>query len=70
MWPIVLHALFDPTQFLALGGIDTSTSRSANTFLTLAVPFNVFFIVFALVAVLHVRRIGRTDECRAESHRA
>jgi len=64
VWPIVLHALFDPTQFLALGGIDTSTSGSSNTFLTLAIPFNIFFIVFALVALFLVPRIGRGDEHR------
>ena len=68
VWPIVLHALFDPTQFLALGGIDTSTSESGNALLTLATPFNIFFIVFALVAVILVPRIGRGDERRTESH--
>lgn len=69
VWPIVLHALFDPTQFLALGGIDTSTSGSSNTFLTLAIPFNIFFIVFALFALFLVPRIGRGDEHGGESHR-
>jgi len=60
VWPIVLHALFDPTEFLALGGVDAASSGSTNPLLALAVPFNVVFIVFAAVAVFLVR--GRTAE--------
>ncbi|MBO9556364.1 CPBP family intramembrane glutamic endopeptidase [Cellulomonas sp.] len=59
VWPIVLHGLYDPTLFLSTGGIDTTTGASENTFLVLAGPANILFIVLAVVALFAVRGRAR-----------
>lgn len=58
IWPMVIHGLTDPTTFLAVGGIDTSTVADPSPLLTLAGPFNILFIVVALAALLLLRGRG------------
>ena len=36
IWPILLHALYDPTLFLSTGGIDVATARAQSVLVTLA----------------------------------
>jgi len=63
IWPMVLHGLYDPTLFLATGGIDTTTGGQEHVLLTLAAPANFLFIAVALVALVAVRgRVGRRDD--------
>lgn len=59
VWPILLHGLYDPTLFLATGGIDTVHTGDIDPLLALAAPFNIIFIVLALVALVIVRRAPR-----------
>ncbi|MFF7294161.1 CPBP family intramembrane glutamic endopeptidase [Microbacterium sp. NPDC008134] len=54
VWPILLHALTDPTTFLATGGIDVAHGDQ-NTLIGLAGPFNLVSVVFALVALFLIR---------------
>ncbi|NKY40083.1 CPBP family intramembrane glutamic endopeptidase [Cellulomonas septica] len=64
LWPVLLHGLFDPTLFLATGGIDrTAEGTAANPLLTLAGPFNMLFIVLGVVALFLARAVNarRTD---------
>jgi hypothetical protein len=45
VWPILVHGLYDPTLFLATGGIDrTATGGPASPFLALAAPANLVSI--------------------------
>lgn len=57
VWPIVLHALYDPTLFLATGGIDTAAEGTQNALLTLAGPANLLYILLAVVALFLVRNV-------------
>ncbi|ACQ82269.1 Abortive infection protein [Beutenbergia cavernae DSM 12333] len=66
IWPIVLHGLFDPTLFLATGGIDAESGEQTSSLLALAAPFNFVFIAAGLVALLVVRgRVQRVPEPQA-----
>lgn len=56
IWPMLIHALTDPTTFLASGGIDTAATTAASPLLALAGPFNILFIVLALIAIPLLRR--------------
>ncbi|MBP2268865.1 membrane protease YdiL (CAAX protease family) [Pseudarthrobacter sp. PvP004] len=55
IWPIILHALYDPTLFLATGGIDQAAAGPQSPFLVLAGPANMIYILIALVALIVVR---------------
>lgn len=55
IWPMLIHGLYDPTLFLATGGIDEVRSGTESVFLTLAGPANLLFILMALVALVAVR---------------
>jgi membrane protease YdiL (CAAX protease family) len=55
VWPMALHALTDPTTMLATGGIDVSTGAAHSPALELAAPFNMVFVVAALLALLFIR---------------
>lgn len=54
VWPILLHALTDPTTILATGGIDVE-GTDLNPLLTLAGGSSLVFLVFAVVAVIFIR---------------
>ena len=55
IWPIILHALYDPTLFLASGGIDHVPAGGQSALLVLAGPANIVYIVIAVVALIFVR---------------
>ena len=56
------HGLYDPTLFLATGGIDVTAEGEQSPLLTVAAPANLLFILVAVVALVVVRgRVGRTD---------
>jgi membrane protease YdiL (CAAX protease family) len=55
IWAMVLHALTDPTTMLATGGIDVDTGAAHSPALELASPFNIVFVVVALIALLFIR---------------
>lgn len=54
IWPIVLHALTDPTTFLATGGIDVQGTNT-SPLLSLAGLSTVVFLAFALIALIFIR---------------
>ena len=54
IWPIVLHAITDPTTFLATGGLDASVGH-ISPLVTLAGLSVAAYAVLALVAVIFVR---------------
>ena len=55
VWAILIHGLFDPTLFLASGGVDESNATGQNVFLAIAGPSNFVIIVVGLVLVFFVR---------------
>lgn len=55
IWPMILHGLYDPTLFLASGGIDEAATGDQSTLLVLATPANFVYIVLAIVALFVVR---------------
>jgi membrane protease YdiL (CAAX protease family) len=55
IWPMLIHGLYDPTLFLASGGIDTTDGETSNGFLTAAAPANFLFILLAIVALFLVK---------------
>lgn len=60
VWPMLLHALTDPTTMLATGGLDTNTLGTENVFLSVAGPFNYIFVVAGLIALFFIR--GRAGD--------
>lgn len=54
IWPIVLHALTDPSTILATGGIDVDGGNS-SPLLTIAGLSTLVFLIFALVAMIFIR---------------
>ena len=54
IWPIILHALTDPTTFLATGGIDVE-GTNPSPLLGLAGLSTVVFLAFALIALIFIR---------------
>jgi len=52
---VLLHGLYDPTLFLASGGIDQAADGAQNSLLTLAGPANILCVLIAVVAVFLVR---------------
>jgi membrane protease YdiL (CAAX protease family) len=67
IWPILIHGLYDPTLFLASGGIDQAGTGAQSPFLAFAAPFNFFFIAVAIVALIVLR--GRSGRAKAEARR-
>lgn len=59
VWPILLHAITDPTSFLSTGGIDVVPAEQ-SPLVALAGPFNMVFVVVAIVALFLIR--GRADQ--------
>lgn len=61
IWPMILHAVTDPTTFLVGGGIDEAVRNAHNPFLDAAAPFNIILIPAAVVAVLllHGRKVNQ-----------
>ena len=60
VWPILLHALTDPTTILATGGIDENTLGTDNVFLSIAGPFNYVIVLAGLLALFFIRgRVAR-----------
>lgn len=55
IWPMLIHALTDPTTFLASGGIDTGAGAVQNPLLALAGPFNIVFVIAGLIALFFIR---------------
>lgn len=55
IWPMLLHGLTDPTTMLAVGGVDVATTSAHSPALELAQPFNIVFVVAALIAVFFIR---------------
>lgn len=55
VWAIVLHALTDPTTFLATGGIDTAVEGAQNIWLTIAGTGNYAVILFGAIALFLIR---------------
>lgn len=54
IWPIILHALTDPTTFLATGGIDVQ-GTNPSPLLSLAGLSTIVFLAFALIALIFIR---------------
>ena len=62
VWPILLHALTDPTTILATGGIDENTLGTDNVFLSIAGPFSYVFVLAGLLALFFIRgRVTHAD---------
>ena len=55
IWPIILHALTDPTTFLAVGGVDEANAASQSPLLTLAGPATFLLIGAAFVLLIFIR---------------
>lgn len=59
IWPILLHAITDPTTFLATGGIDTAAAGAQSPLLAFVTPATLLMAVFALIALIFIR--GRAN---------
>lgn len=55
LWPILLHGMYDPTLFLATGGIDAGTTAHQSPLLLLAAPANFVIIFVGIVGLIFVR---------------
>ena len=55
IWPIILHALTDPTTFLASGGIDQAGTASQNPLLALTGPATILLITAGFVLFIFIR---------------
>ena len=64
IWPMLIHGMYDPTLFLATGGVDKVNDDAApNTFLTLASPVNFVIITIGILGLILVRgRAQRTPD--------
>ncbi|HEY5785773.1 MAG TPA: CPBP family intramembrane glutamic endopeptidase [Microlunatus sp.] len=51
IWPILLHALYDPTLFLSTGGIDVASAKAQSVLVTLAGSANIVFIIAAFLLI-------------------
>ncbi|ASN21745.1 CPBP family intramembrane metalloprotease [Arthrobacter sp. YN] len=61
IWPMVLHALYDPTLFLSTGGIDQAATGPQSPLLLLAGPANMIYMLIAVIALIVVRgRVQRS----------
>ena len=61
---MLIHGLYDPTLFLATGGVDHAGDGAAqNAFLTLAAPANILFITVGVIGLIFVRgHVQRTPD--------
>jgi uncharacterized protein len=64
VWPILLHAITDPTTFLATGGVD-SGSGTGSPLLTFAGLSVYLYVIIAIVAVFLVK--GHLDRTADDS---
>jgi hypothetical protein len=55
IWPIILHALTDPTTFLATGGIDEANASSQSPLLALTGPATFLLIAAGFVLLIFIR---------------
>lgn len=57
VWPILLHAVTDPTTILASGGIDAHSAAlgSASSLVVFAGFFNVAYLLFAFLAIFLIK---------------
>ncbi|WP_411699042.1 CPBP family intramembrane glutamic endopeptidase [Conyzicola sp.] len=55
VWAMLIHALTDPTTFLAAGGVDASNGAAHSPILDVAAPFNYLFVLAALIALIFIR---------------
>ena len=64
IWPMLVHGMYDPTLFLATGGVDKVNDDAApNTFLALASPVNFAVIAIGVLGLILVRgRALRTPD--------
>lgn len=51
IWPILLHALWDPTLFLSTGGIDVAATKAQSVLVTLASSANIVFMIAAALLI-------------------
>ncbi|WP_263092108.1 CPBP family intramembrane glutamic endopeptidase [Curtobacterium sp. RIT-PI-V] len=63
VWPMLLHAMTDPSTALAAGGIDESVSTGSNTALLIATIATFAYDAFAIVGFIATRgdAEGRAD---------
>ncbi|SIO28639.1 CPBP family intramembrane glutamic endopeptidase [Agromyces cerinus] len=61
IWPILLHAITDPTTFLATGGIDVAAAGAQSPLLALVTPATLLMAVFALIALIFIRGRAKQD---------
>lgn len=64
VWPILLHAVTDPTTFLATGGVD-SGSGTGSPLLAFAGLSVYLYVIIAIIAVFLVT--GRLDRTADDS---
>ncbi len=55
VWAMLVHAMTDPTTFLGTGGVDSSTGAAHSSLIDIAGPFNMLFVVAALVAIFLIK---------------
>jgi uncharacterized protein len=60
IWPILIHGLYDPTLFLATGGVDVAARVESSPFLAIAGPANLVFMAIAVLGLIFVR--GRVNQ--------
>ena len=67
IWPIILHALTDPTTILASGGIDDGTHSTVNTANLIATGGTFAYVAWAIVLLIITRgdAQGRADAAEA-----
>lgn len=72
IWPIILHALTDPTTILASGGIDDGTHSTVNTANLIATGGTFAYVAWAIVLLIITRgdAHGRADADEAPLVRA
>jgi len=68
IWPMILHAVTDPTTFLVSGGIDEDLRNAHNPFLDAAAPFNILLIPAALIAMILLGRRSVDGVERDDGH--
>jgi len=66
IWPMLIHGMYDPSLFLATGGIDEAHSGTDSVFLVLAGPANIVIVLVAVVALVLVRGRAQPDPSRVD----
>jgi uncharacterized protein len=69
IWPMVIHAMDDPSTFLASGGVDESNLDMQSPFLDIAAPFNFYFFIAGVIGIVFIRgrAARRTPEVASSS---